>query len=92
MTSGTEKHRRFICNREISSNNGVEIIFGYECTNLILDGEECKGVYQKGEKEDEIYADNVIVANGRRGADWLENLCVEHGIAYETGDCGYRQE
>ena len=93
---GTEKAQEiYLAIEKYLQNNGVEIIFGYECTNLILEGEDCKGVYiKKGEKEDEIYADDIIVATGRRGADWLENLCAEHGIAHEPGtvDIGVRVE
>ena len=35
-----------------------------------------------------------MIATGRRGADWLEKLCAEHGIAHEPGtvDIGVRVE
>lgn len=75
--------------------NGVEIVFGYECVELILESEICKGVYiKKGDDTKEIYATDVVVATGRRGADWLENLCAEHGIAHQPGtvDIGVRVE
>ena len=34
------------------------------------------------------------MATGRRGADWLEKLCAEHGIAHQPGtvDIGVRVE
>ena len=34
------------------------------------------------------------VATGRRGADWLEKICQEHGIAHQPGtvDIGVRVE
>lgn len=76
-------------------NNGVEIIFGYECTDLILDGDICKGVVvTNGKEELEIIGENTIVATGRRGADWLEKICAEHNIAHEPGtvDIGVRVE
>lgn len=76
-------------------NSGVEIIFGYECTNLILEGDVCKGVIvTKGGEELEILADSTIVATGRRGADWLEKICAEHHIAHQPGtvDIGVRVE
>lgn len=74
---------------------GVELIFGYECTNLILEGSECKGVYiTNGKEEKELYGDYVVVATGRRGADWLERICEEHNIAHQPGtvDIGVRVE
>lgn len=76
-------------------NNGVEIIFGYECTNLILDKGICKGVVvTNGKEEIEIIAENTIAATGRRGAEWLEKICAEHNIAHQPGtvDIGVRVE
>lgn len=75
--------------------NGVEMMFGYECKNLILDGNECKGaIIAKNGEETEVAATDVVVATGRRGAEWLEHLCAEHGIAHEPGtvDIGVRVE
>jgi len=75
--------------------HGVEILFGCECRNLILEDSVCKGVIisDKG-KETEIHADRTVVATGRRGADWLEKLCADHGIAHAPGtvDIGVRVE
>lgn len=76
-------------------NNGVEMMFGCECKNLILDGNECKGaIIEKNKEEIEIQAESVVVATGRRGAEWLEHLCAEHGIAHDPGtvDIGVRVE
>ena len=75
--------------------NGVEILFGYECKDIILQDGECKGVIieKKGENK-EIYADSSVIATGRRGADWLEKICAEHSIAHQPGtvDIGVRVE
>ena len=67
--------------------------------NLILEGEKCVGVRiedasRKGAEEEELYAEHTIVATGRRGADWLEKLCEEYGIAHQPGtvDIGVRVE
>lgn len=76
-------------------NNGVEILFGYECTNLILENEVCKGVLiSNGSSDEEVFADHTVIATGRRGADWLESLCAEHNIAHQPGtvDIGVRVE
>ncbi len=74
---------------------GVEMFFGYECTNLILDGSECRGVcIDNGSSSIEIFADHTVIATGRRGADWLEKICAEHNIAHQPGtvDIGVRVE
>ena len=76
-------------------SNGVEILFGCECRNLILEDGVCRGVQVvcKGE-ELEIFAERTVVATGRRGADWLERICAEHNIAHQPGtvDIGVRVE
>ena len=75
--------------------SGVEMLFGWECEELIMDGENCLGVsLRKGKETQEIRAEHTVVATGRRGADWLERLCQEHGIAHQPGtvDIGVRVE
>jgi len=93
---GTEKaHDIYLAIEKHLQNNGVEILFGYECTNLILEDNVCHGAYvTDGKTEMGIYADHVIAATGRRGADWLEKICAEHNIAHEPGtvDIGVRVE
>lgn len=93
---GTEKAQGiYYAIEQYLLNNGVEIIFGYECTDLILDGDVCKGVIVKNNKEEiEITVENTIIATGRRGADWLEKICSEHNIAHQPGtvDIGVRVE
>lgn len=93
---GTEKAQNlYLAIEKYLQNNGVEILFGHECTNLILDGDICLGGYvTNGKEETEIYAEHTIVATGRRGAEWLEHICAEHNIAHEPGtvDIGVRVE
>ena len=93
---GTEKAQQIYYGIEqYLLNNGVEILFGYECTDLIMDGSECKGVYITNGKENlEIFGEHTVVATGRRGADWLEKICAEHNIAHQPGtvDIGVRVE
>ena len=93
---GTEKAQNIYYGIEqYLLNNGVEMIFGKECTDLILENEKCLGIrISDGKTEEEIYASHTIVATGRRGADWLENLCEENGIAHKPGtvDIGVRVE
>ena len=93
---GTEKAQEIYYSIEkYLLEHGVEIMFGVECKNLILKDGVCRGVeiVIKGE-EDQIYAERTIVATGRRGADWLEDICAEHNIAHQPGtvDIGVRVE
>ncbi len=93
---GTEKAQDIYLSIEnYLRDNGVELIFGSECKNIIIKDNVCTGVIiEKKGQEQEIEADNVIVATGRRGADWLEKLCAEHEIAHQPGtvDIGVRVE
>lgn len=94
---GTEKaHRLYWDIEKYLLEHGVEIRFGCECNNLILRGEECLGVLvtDRNGATEEIYAKHTVIATGRRGADWLENLCAEHNIAHLPGtvDIGVRVE
>ena len=93
---GTEKAQGiYYAIEQYLQQNGVEMYFGYECQNLILEGDVCKGVSISNGKVDlEIYAKHTVVATGRRGADWLEKLCAEHNIAHAPGtvDIGVRVE
>ena len=71
--------------------------FGYECTNLILEGDVLPGRHasrRPASRSMEIHAKHTIVATGRRGADWLESICAEHNIAHQPGtvDIGVRVE
>ena len=41
-----------------------------------------------------IEARHTVIATGRRGADWLEKVCLEHGVEHKPGtvDIGVRVE
>ena len=74
---------------------GVKILFGHECRDLLIEGSRCVGILLSGPTgERELRAQHTIVATGRRGADWLEKICAEHGIAHQPGtvDIGVRVE
>ena len=93
---GTEKAQDIYLSIEnYLRDNGVELMFGYECTDVIIKDSVCSGaVITNGKETLTIDAENVIVATGRRGADWLEKLCAEHEIAHQPGtvDIGVRVE
>ena len=96
---GTEKAQEIYYSIEkYLLDRGVEILFEYNCTNLIIEDGKCLGIYagpaSGREEARQIRADHTVVATGRRGADWLETLCEEHGIAHQPGtvDIGVRVE
>jgi len=93
---GTEKAQQlYFAIEKWLVQNGVEIMFDSQCTDLILEGERCLGVNIETKNGcEEIYAAHTVVATGRRGADWLERLCADHGIAHQPGtvDIGVRVE
>ncbi|MBE5771584.1 MAG: FAD-binding protein, partial [Clostridiales bacterium] len=93
---GTEKAQDlYLAIENYLMEHGVEILFGYNCVNLLLEEKKCVGVVieNKGIQQ-EIHAESTVVATGRRGADWLEKLCEKHGIAHQPGtvDIGVRVE
>ena len=93
---GTEKAQQLYHSIQVwLSQRGVDMMFSAECENIILDGKVCRGVIvREGGVQREIYAETVVIATGRRGADWLERLCAEHSIAHKPGtvDIGVRVE
>lgn len=93
---GTEKAQEIYYSIEqYLLNNGVEMCFGTECLDLIIQGETCKGaiINFKGGSE-EVHAKKTVVCTGRRGALWLEKMCGKHGILHQPGtvDIGVRVE
>ena len=89
---GTEKAHELYYNIEkYLIEKGVKIIAMKTCTDIIIEDDVCKGVVVEGEQ---IFADKVIVATGRKGADWLDLMCRDHGIGREPGivDIGVRVE
>ncbi len=94
---GTEKAQEiYFAIQEYLLAHGVEILFSTECKNVIIENEVCKGgIFQNKELgEFTIEGGSVVIATGRRGADWLEKVCEEHSIAHAPGtvDIGVRVE
>ena len=93
---GTEKAQELYLNIENwLKEQDVELLMETECLNLIIKDGVCLGaeLMHTGRPET-ITADEIIVATGRRGAEWLEDVCVRHGIAHQPGtvDIGVRVE
>lgn len=94
---GTEKAQEiYYAIEQYLLKGGVEILFDTECRDLLITEDEvCRGiVIATKDGEERIEAEEVIVATGRRGAEWLEKLCAEHHIAHQPGtvDIGVRVE
>ncbi len=97
---GTEKAQQLYLNiQNYLAAQGVEMWFETECDNILLDGDTCRGVVaRKAGKPDaeavRVTGRQVVIATGRRGADWLEKICAEHNIAHRPGtvDIGVRVE
>ena len=93
---GTERaHDIYLGIEKYLVDHGVEIRFQTECKNLIIEDGVCKGVIlMENGMEHEVRAKHTVGATGRRGADWLESLCTEHGIEHKasTVDIGVRVE
>ncbi len=78
-------------------SSGVEILFKTVCRDIIVKDGVCTGVVisdTKGENQRELLADHIVIAAGRKGADWLERVCVLHDIDHRSGtvDIGVRVE
>lgn len=96
---GTEKAQEIYYSIEqYLLQNGVEIRFQYQCHDLILENSTCKGIIiekvNNSDIQEEIRAEQIIIAAGRRGADWLEKICAKYDIAHKPGtvDIGVRVE
>ncbi len=93
---GTEKAQELYFRiQNYLADNGVDMMFSTMCKNIIIDDSVCKGIIiDKNNSEKILTADEVVIATGRRGADWLEKLCSEHHIAHKPGtvDIGVRVE
>ena len=89
---GTEKaHELYLAIENYLLDNGVVLLSDTTCSDLLIKDGECVGAVVDGK---EIYADIVVAATGRKGADWLEGVCKSHGIDREAGvvDIGVRVE
>jgi hypothetical protein len=96
---GTEKaHSLYLAIEKYLLANGIEIMFDTICNDVIIQDSVCTGVKISHlctpDNHVEIHGDNIVVATGRKGADWLERVCNEHDIAHAPGtvDIGVRVE
>ncbi|MGL5765671.1 MAG: NAD(P)/FAD-dependent oxidoreductase [Sarcina sp.] len=96
---GTEKAQEiYLKLQEHLLENDVEILFNTTSKDLVIENGEIKGVILvdslKKDNERILYSDNVVVATGRKGADWLKDMCMKHDVEHKAGtvDIGVRVE
>lgn len=99
---GTEKsHELYGKLEKYLEDNGVNLLFETIVEDLIIENGKVQGVKIKPSKYidkeielENIYSDNVVVAVGRKGANWLTDMCDKHNISTHNGtvDIGIRYE
>lgn len=100
---GTEKaHELYGKLEKYIEDNGVTLMFDTMVKDLIIEDGQVKGVQIKKSKDidkqdcetEEIMADKVVLAVGRKGANWLVGMCDKHNIKTNAGcvDIGIRYE
>lgn len=96
---GTEKAQEiYLKIQNFLLDSGVEIKFDTITKDLIIENGVIKGVITADamtkNNEEILYGEKVIVASGRKGADWLDAMCEKHGISHRAGtvDIGVRVE
>ena len=97
---GTEKaHELYKKLEDYIEQNNIDLMFETRVEDLIIENNEIKGVKVKNANDlngnvKEIYAKKVVIAVGRKGANWLVDMCEKHNIKTEAGvvDIGIRYE
>lgn len=96
---GTEKAQEiYLKIQNYLLDSGVEIKFDTTVKNLLIKDGQVYGVLISDsltkKKDEEILSNKVVVATGRKGADWLKEMCIEHNISHSAGpvDIGVRVE
>ncbi|MDD7177510.1 MAG: NAD(P)/FAD-dependent oxidoreductase [Lachnospiraceae bacterium] len=72
--------------------HGVEMKFNTMVEHFIIEDSTAKGVIT--DKGEQLFADEIVSAVGREGADWFSHMCKEIGVETEVGtvDIGVRVE
>ena len=95
---GTEKaHILYTKLEEYLKDNNINMLFETEVKDLIIKDKKIEGVKVHKIREnvdEEIYAKEVVLAVGRKGASWLSDICIKHDIKTKLGtvDIGIRYE
>ena len=98
---GTEKsHELYAKIQDYLLANGIEILFNTNVKDLIVENNTVTGVIvenmigNEAHTVKEYYADRVVLGIGRKGANWLAEMCAKHNIKNRAGvvDVGVRYE
>ena len=100
---GTEKSQQLYTRlQDYLEEYGINMMYDTSVKDIIIENGKCIGVETfssyDNEKENPsttcYYGDNIIMAIGRKGADWLSAVCEKHNISTEVGsvDIGVRYE
>lgn len=96
---GTEKAQEiYLRIQNFLLDNGVEIKFDTLVEDIIVKDGVATGIKITDSRtksiEEYLYGEKVIVATGRKGADWLKEMCVKHDVKHCAGtvDIGVRVE
>lgn len=97
---GTEKaHELYGKLEKYLEDNNITMLFETEVKDLIIENNIIKGVVAKSVKTknaepEEYYSNKVVMAVGRKGANWLSDMCNKHNIDTRAGvvDIGIRYE
>jgi uncharacterized FAD-dependent dehydrogenase len=96
---GTEKaHDIYYKIQQHLIEHGIEVRFNTRAEDLMIADGKIISVLAKNLKSKdpayEITGDHFVLATGRKGADWLKQMCLDHDIAHKAGtvDVGVRVE
>ena len=95
---GTEKaHILYGKLEDYLKQHNINMLFETEVKDLIIEDNQVTGVKIHKIKEnidEEIKSSKVVLAVGRKGASWLSEICIKHGIKTKIGtvDIGIRYE
>ncbi len=97
---GTEKaHDVYKKIENYLEENNIDLMFETVVEDLIIEDNTIKGVKIRPSNAKEgdttvVYGEKVVAAVGRKGANWLSDMCIKHNIKTEPGvvDIGVRYE
>ncbi len=93
---GTEQNLMILKRIFESLSHNITMLFSHEVQELIIEDKHIKGVisHHKKKGKQSFYANHVVVAPGRDGADFLGELCKKHNIKRTNNqvDIGVRVE
>jgi uncharacterized FAD-dependent dehydrogenase len=88
---GTEENLKILSKIFMHLEDKIDMIFQKRVTDILVEGDHIKGVILEGE---EYNADNVVLAVGREGSEWLNDILEKRHIKMSQTqvDIGVRVE